>query len=104
MKKILAFLLPLLLLLSLASCALGGETKGGLSAYDIAVENGYNGDENSWLESLKGDDLTLSEVYNEAVLSDLGDSSRLFLLVIHFELSIFIFVAVWRPRPAKRRP
>ena len=66
MKKILAFLLPLLLLLSLASCALGGETKGGLSAYDIAVENGYKGDENSWLESLKGDDLTLSDVYSAA--------------------------------------
>lgn len=67
MKKVLAFLLPLLLLLSLASCTLpGGESKGGLSAYEIAVENGYTGDESSWLESLKGDDLTLSAVYAAA--------------------------------------
>ena len=65
MKKVLALLLPLLLLLSLASCTLGA-SGGGLSAYEIAVENGYKGDENSWLESLKGEDLSLSAVYSAA--------------------------------------
>lgn len=66
MKKIVCLLLPLLLLLSLASCAAFGERGDGLSAYEIAVENGYTGDEESWLASLKGDDLTLSDVYAAA--------------------------------------
>ena len=65
MKRIIAFILPLLLLLSLASCSIGGKGNG-LSAYDIAVENGYKGDESSWLETLKGKDLSLSEVYAAA--------------------------------------
>lgn len=64
MKRIVAFILPLLLVLSLASCA--GFGSGGLSAYEIAVENGYKGDERSWLDSLRGDDLSLSDVYAAA--------------------------------------
>ena len=67
MKKIVCLLLPVLLVLSLASCTLLGEGKrGGLSAYEIAVENGYKGDEVSWLDSLNGKDLSLSEVYAAA--------------------------------------
>ena len=51
MKKLLSLLLVLSLCLSsvilLASCA-------GKSAYDVAVENGFNGTEEEWLESIKG--------------------------------------------------
>ena len=51
MKKFLSFLLVLSLCLSsailLASCS-------GKSAYEVAVENGFVGDEKAWLESLKG--------------------------------------------------
>ncbi|MBO4283697.1 MAG: trypsin-like peptidase domain-containing protein [Clostridia bacterium] len=65
MKRIVAFVLIVLLCLSLASCTLLGR-RGGLSAYEIAVENGYKGDENSWLESLRGKDLTLTEIYAAA--------------------------------------
>ena len=65
MKRIVAFALLLLLCLSFASCALLGRG-GGLSAYEVAVENGYKGDENSWLESLRGKDLTLTEIYSAA--------------------------------------
>ena len=52
MKKILSIVLALAMCLGsialLASCA-------GESAYDIAVKNGFEGDEAAWLESLKGD-------------------------------------------------
>ena len=34
----------------------------GLSAYDIAVANGYEGDEESWLEHIKGADITITSV------------------------------------------
>ena len=54
MKKIIALLLTLALCAScvviLASCGEAGE-----SAYQIAVRNGFEGDEAAWLESLKGD-------------------------------------------------
>ena len=65
MKRIVLFALSIVLCLSFASCALGA-TDGGRSAYEIAVENGYKGDESSWLASLKGDDLSLSDVYAAA--------------------------------------
>ena len=52
MKKLLSILLVLSICLSsvllLASCA-------GKSAYEVAVENGFQGDEKAWLESLKGE-------------------------------------------------
>ena len=51
MKKLLSILLALSMCLScvllLASCT-------GKSAYEVAVENGFEGDEKAWLESLKG--------------------------------------------------
>ena len=53
MKKIIALMLTLALCAScaviLASCGEAGE-----SAYEIAVRNGFTGDEAAWLESLKG--------------------------------------------------
>ena len=33
----------------------GGTGQDGLSAYEIAVKNGFEGDEQEWLESLKGE-------------------------------------------------
>ena len=33
----------------------GGAGEPGKSAYEIAVEQGFEGDEQAWLESLKGD-------------------------------------------------
>ena len=33
----------------------GGAGEPGKSAYEIAVENGFEGDEQAWLESLKGE-------------------------------------------------
>ena len=33
----------------------GGAGADGKSAYEIAVDNGFEGDEQAWLESLKGD-------------------------------------------------
>ena len=51
MKKIVSIILALVmcfcLVAALASC--------GESAYDIAVKNGFEGTEQEWLESLKGD-------------------------------------------------
>ena len=44
-----------LFVFALSSCALFG-TETAKSAYDIAVENGFEGTEAEWLESLKGED------------------------------------------------
>ena len=61
MKKMIALVLPLLLCFAFASCTFGGPANG-LSAYEIALENGYTGDEAAWLDSLKGDDLSVAAV------------------------------------------
>jgi S1-C subfamily serine protease len=37
------------------------------SAYDLAVANGYVGTEEQWLASLKGQDLTITDIYASAV-------------------------------------
>ncbi len=51
-KRITAFILCLILLIPvLVSCM----AQAGLSAYDIAVKNGFTGSEQEWLESLKGE-------------------------------------------------
>ena len=59
MKKLLQILLVILLVLSICSCAEQGEPgqngANGKSAYEIAVENGFNGSVTEWLESLKGE-------------------------------------------------
>lgn len=56
MKKLLATLaavgLSAALMVSLAACG------NGLSAYEIAVEHGFQGTEEEWLESLRGEDGT----------------------------------------------
>ena len=66
--KIMALLMALcMLFLALASCDTSSldsedssssevrEPLDGLSAYDIAVKNGFTGTEQEWLESLKAD-------------------------------------------------
>ena len=58
LTKITAVCLCLLMVLSLCACQLSDfAVKGedGKSAYDIAVENGFEGSVEEWLESLKGE-------------------------------------------------
>ncbi len=67
MKHTAVKIISALLLLSvigvlLISC--GGEPK---SAYDVAVSNGFVGTEKQWLESLKGQDLDIVDIYEKAV-------------------------------------
>lgn len=40
----------------------------GKSAYEVAVENGFKGTEQEWLESLKGETPDLSGYFSEANL------------------------------------
>lgn len=42
-------------------------SSNGKSAYEIAVDNGFSGTEQEWLESLKGSDLDIEDIYNSAV-------------------------------------
>lgn len=51
-KKVIAALLICAAILPLSGCEIG---TSGLSAYDIAVKNGFTGSESQWLDSLKGD-------------------------------------------------
>ncbi len=79
MKKFVKTLAVAMLSIVMAFCAVGcGE---GLSAYDIAVKNGFSGTEAEWLESLKGETgasgkdgkdgtnaaITAGDLYDEAV-------------------------------------
>ena len=50
MKRFIAILLIIFTICTLSSCL-----KDGLSAYDVAVENGFAGTVDEWLASLKGD-------------------------------------------------
>ena len=70
LKKILCIIFIFVISLGLASCAL--DAKGGKSAYEIALDNGFEGTEAEWLESLKGKDgesLHILDIYNAAILS-----------------------------------
>ena len=60
MKKILLSILALLIILLLVSCKQQDESKviTPENAYDIAVRLGFNGSEEEWLKSLKGNDGT----------------------------------------------
>ena len=58
-KKFFALVLSITMLLTLTACNPGnGGTVGkdGLSAYDLAVQNGFEGTLEEWLDSLKGTD------------------------------------------------
>ncbi len=59
----------------------GGTTTGkwtrGLSAYDIAVQNGFEGTVIEWLESLQGSSVTVESITNneDGVVIILADSN-----------------------------
>ena len=52
-KTILAIILLVPCLFLFCSCQ---QVQDGKSAYEIAVEHGFNGTEEQWLESLRGED------------------------------------------------
>ena len=71
MKRVFVLILLITLSFTLTSCFTisKGEDKA-LSAYEIALENGFVGTEAEWLESLKGEpgkSLTFAEIYSAAV-------------------------------------
>lgn len=56
-----------------------GETKEvniGLSAYEVALKNGFNGSEEEWLESLKGEPGPQGEKGNKGEKGDKGDKGE----------------------------
>ena len=54
--KIFQIILVLVMILTICSCAeQGAPGLNGKSAYELAVENGFNGTVTEWLESLKGE-------------------------------------------------
>ena len=70
MKKIIIFVGIIITSLSLMSCNFqtNSSSSGALSAYEIAVKNGFTGTEEEWLESLKGQDgasLHITDIYNK---------------------------------------
>lgn len=56
MKRKFIIILSVAMLFALAICFVGCKEESAKSAYDIAVENGYELSETEWLESLKGKD------------------------------------------------
>ena len=75
MKKIIALLLTLTLCAScvviFASCGEAGE-----SAYEIAVRNGFVGDEAAWLESLKGEPGVQGEKGADGTNGEMGTDGK----------------------------
>ena len=67
-KKVVSLFLMITILFSLTGCFVIGGTDG-LSAYEIAVKNGFEGTEAEWLESLKGESgtsLKIEDIYETA--------------------------------------
>ena len=67
MKKVMVLLLLIISVVSLAGCTIY-TSQPGKSAYEIAVEHGFKGSEEEWLESLKGSDgksLNIDDIYEE---------------------------------------
>lgn len=46
----------------------GKDGTNGKSAYELAVDNGYKGTEQDWLESLKGESVTVVTISNTEIL------------------------------------
>ena len=85
MKKILILIFIFFLSFTLSACLVNSEPK---SAYDIAVENGFVGTEEEWLESLKGEDgksLHILDIYNAAILSGEFNGSLLEFVEVYFD-------------------
>ena len=51
----------------------GGVGEPGKSAYDIAVDNGFEGDEQAWLESLKGEQGPKGDPGTDGAKGDRGE-------------------------------
>ena len=91
-KILLSIVLCLTVVFSLSACTgLGGQivvNKNGKSAYEIAVDNGFDGSEQEWLASLKGDkgadgtsgkngtDLTAEGLFEFAVSKGLYEDTK----------------------------
>ncbi|MBQ8428108.1 MAG: trypsin-like peptidase domain-containing protein [Clostridia bacterium] len=79
--KVLSVITALIAVFSLASC----QGEQGLSAYEIAVENGFVGTEAQWLQSLKGlngqdgEDLDINQMYEAAIADGFSGSMADFL-------------------------
>lgn len=72
MKKIISLILALIIVcLAASSCA-----KDGLSAYDIAVQNGFVGTEAEWIASLKGDKGEKGETGETGIKGDTGSKGQ----------------------------
>ena len=59
----------------------------GMSAYEIAVDNGFRGTEEEWLESLKGEDgksLHIQDIYNAAIAGGEIDSSMTLMEFVQY--------------------
>lgn len=88
MKKTLSLTLALLFLLSsfalLTSCQ---TTQNGLSAYEIAVKNGFNGTEEEWLASLRGEDGKDGDNSNSSIV--VGDNSKSINQALMASVSIY---------------
>lgn len=69
MKRLAIFFSLLLILVSLVSCA-----EDGLSAYEIALQNGFEGTEQEWLASLKGESVDAMALYKAAVAAGYSGS------------------------------
>ena len=85
MKKILILIFIFFLSFTLSACLVNSEPK---SAYDIAVENGFVGTEEEWLESLKGEDgksLHILDIYNAAVSSGEFNGTLLEFVEVYFD-------------------
>lgn len=52
LNKLFIFIIAFTLTISLCACAATQNNNDGLSAYEIAIKNGFNGSELEWLESL----------------------------------------------------
>ena len=71
-KNILAVVCSALLIGNLTACSLFGDDKEIINAYDIAVQNGFQGTEEEWLASLKGSNgtdgagLDIQDIYDTA--------------------------------------
>ena len=55
-SKLLKILAAIAAVAALSVSFAGCSAQNGLSAYEIAVENGFTGTEEEWLESLEGED------------------------------------------------
>ncbi len=88
MKHTVIKVISLLLLITMLSIPMVACFDEPMSAYDVAVKNGFVGTEEQWLASLKGQDLDIMEIYEAAVRdgSYTGDGDFLTFLTDYLHL------------------